>query len=321
MKNVFVLYAIFFLLSCTSHANRKIVFDREKLLVAEQIRVDEIFSPDFVTLKKNCLIIASSRSDTMLYAYSLPSLACLNRTGTKGQGPDEIQLFPMFCESPGSNYLHVWGYTPLTIRKFSIGDRGEFVAESEYQLSKYETFNCMHVVDDSLFVYYLPDELAVKKYDLKAKKYLDEIKWEKDDHPESYYWSNRGMIAVNSSNIVYAYFFKKQIDIHDLHTGRRKAVITDGRKYPKPDLGSRDNPVYYVNMYAGTRQFYALCRENGRNGRDEYSLEVFDYEGNPVIRYTFDTAPFLFAVDEDNGQIYGYSSRHEDDLLKYAFDR
>ncbi|MDR1115551.1 MAG: TolB-like 6-bladed beta-propeller domain-containing protein [Tannerella sp.] len=322
MKNIFVIYASFFLLSCTNtnHINRKIVFEEEKMLVAEQIRVNEIFSPDFVTKKENCFIIASNRSDTMLYVYSLPSLTCWNRTGTKGQGPEEIQFFPMFCESPGSKYLYVWGYTPLTIKKFKIGDKGKFVTVGEYQLSQYEAFNCMHVIDDSLFVYYLPDELTVKKYNLKTDEYLDEIKWEKEDHAESYYYSNRGLIAVNKSNIVYSYIFKKQIDIYDLHTGQKKAVITDGKKYPKPNVGSRDNLTCYVNIYAGTDRFYALSRKNGydtSDNQDEYLLEVFDYDGNPIVRYTFDIAPFLFAIDEDNEQIYGYSSQFEDYLLRY----
>jgi hypothetical protein len=322
MKIIFVIYTVFFFLSCTytDHTNRKIIFEEEKLLVAERILINEIFSPDFVTKKENFFIIASSRSDTMLYAYALPSLGCPNRTGTKGQGPDEIQLFPMFCESPGSRYLYVWGYTPLMIKKFTMGDKGEFMAAGEYQLSRYEAFNCMHVIDDSLFVYYLPDELTVKKYDLKTGKYLDEIKWEKDDHAESYYYSNRGLIAVNKSNIVHSYLFKKQIDIYDLHTGRKKAVLTDGKKYPKPDVGSRDNSQYYVNIYAGADRFYALSRNNRYDtpdNQDEYLLEVFDYDGNPIVRYAFDIAPFLFAIDEDSGQIYGYSSRFEDYLLRY----
>jgi hypothetical protein len=319
-KYIIAMSITLFLLSCTNMdvRHRKITFSNEKMLVAEKIRVDEIFSPDFITKKEDCFIIAGSKSDTMLYMYSLPSFTSLGGMGIKGQGPGEIQLFPMFCESPGSRYLYIWGYTPLTINKILINECGGFMPDGEHQLSRYEAFNCMHIINDSLFIYYLPDDLTVKKYDLKANKYIDEIKWPKDDHAESYYYSNRGWIAVNDSNIVYSYVFKKQIEIYDLHTCEKKTVITDGRKYPKPDLKSNENPACYMNIYAGINYFYALCMNNDSHGSQaDYLLEVFDYEGNPIIKYTFDIAPSLFVVDEDRGHIYGYSHMYEDYLLRY----
>jgi hypothetical protein len=290
------------------------------MLVAEKILVNEIFSPDFITRKENCLIIASSKSDTMLYTYSLPLLTYLNRTGIKGQGADEIQAFPMFCESPESNCLYIWGYTPLTIKKILLDSMGVSMSKDEYRLSKYEAFNCMHIIDDSLFIYYLPDDLTIKKYDLNAQLYLDEIKFKKEDHNESYYYSNRGLVAVNRSNIVYSYLYKKQIDIYDLHTCKKKTVIVDKRKYSTPNWKSHEKPIfYYMNIYAGIKYFYVLCKENDSVNQDNYSLEVFDYDGNPIIRYTFDIAPFLCVIDENRKYIYGYTHKHEDYLIKYKY--
>lgn len=195
-------FAFFLLLSCTN-INRNIDFNETNKLVAEKIFIDKIFFPDFITKKGNHLIIASSKSDTMLYSYALPSLDYLYETGRKGQGPDDIQAFPMFCESPESEYLYIWGYTPLKIKKFSIKQDGQFILKEEFLLSIYETYNNMHIINDSIFIYYLPDDLVLKKYDLKRNEYLDEIKYKKDDHMESYYYSNRGTVAANQSNIIY----------------------------------------------------------------------------------------------------------------------
>ena len=46
-------------------------------------------------------------------------------------------------------------------------------------------------------------------------------------------------------------------------------------------------------------------------------MEVYDYEGNPIIEYTFDIIPFYLAVDEQNGYIYATNSNYEDYLLRY----
>lgn len=176
----------------------------------------------------------------------------------------------------------------------------------------------------SIFIYYLPDDLTIKKYDLKKNKSLNEIKFKKEDHPESFYYSNRGVIAVNQSNIIYAYLFKRQIDIFDFRTCEKRVTISNGKKYPKPDYRSIEDPtIYYTNVYAGTRYFYVLCRENRNKtegGEYDYVIEVFDYNGEPVIRYRFDIAPILFVVDENKGYIYGCNWKYEDYLLRYKME-
>lgn len=72
-------------------------FHESKKVFAEKIPVSEMFSPDFVTKSGDYFIISSSRSDTTLFLYKTPSLTFKNATGIKGNGPDEIQMFPMFA--------------------------------------------------------------------------------------------------------------------------------------------------------------------------------------------------------------------------------
>ena len=74
-------------------------FHESKKVFAEKIPVNEMFSPDFVTKSGDYFIISSSRSDTTLFLYETPSLTFKNATGIKGNGPDEIQMFPMFCHT------------------------------------------------------------------------------------------------------------------------------------------------------------------------------------------------------------------------------
>ncbi len=290
-------------------------------LKAEMIALNEIMSPDFMTLKGNHLVISSSLSKpTQVFTYATPSLEFLSDFGMKGNGAEEIQMFPMFCESPGAADLYVWGYSPITIKKISLSEDGEVSYKGNITLNKYEAFNHMSIIGDSVFVYYLPDNLMIKKCNLSDMS-ENSLALPKDDHRESYFYSNRGYIVTNESSLIHSYYFKKQIDIYDLSTLQLKTTIHDGRDYPNPTPGDFSSLVqHYVGLYAGENYFYALY-DGEKQGADQQQsslcMEVYDYNGNSIKKYSFDIIPYLFVIDEKNDMIYGFNQKHEDHLLRY----
>jgi WD40 repeat protein len=296
------------------------VFHESKKLYAEKILVNEIFSADFVTKSGNYFIISSSKSDTTLFLYEIPSLKFKNATGRKGGGPNEIQTYPVFCHTLDDEYLYIRGYSHMSIRKISIAPDGNFSFIDEYQLDKYDGYNFMNIIRDSLLIYYNgSDQLAITKYDLKNKTELKKINLKKDAHKESYYYSNRGFTAANDSFVVFPYLYKKQIDIYTVDNFELIKRIDDGKQYPKVAVYDNENIIYhYFNIYAGKKYFYAIYvgHKNDDNFLDR-TLEVYDYKGNPIIKYTFDIVPFYFVVDEENGYIYATNSNYEDYLLRY----
>jgi len=311
MRKVLIFFSLlFFVYSCR---NEDISSPEKKELISEKEILKEIISPDFLTRIDNKLIISSSQSDSMLYVYSLPDLKYLNRTGKKGRGPEEINLFPMFCESLNKT-LYVWGYGKKAIRKFDVNQNGELKLNDTINLPMYDEFNYMHIFNDSLFIYYLPDNLEIVKYDLKNKKQLDNIRMKKDDHNESFFYSNRGTIAANDSFVVFAYLFKKEINIYRLNDFKLHKKITGNYKYQSPIIGDLNPLTYYTQIVAGENFFYALCKKNKR-------MEVYDYNGSFVNEFTFDITPLLFAVDEYNKTIYGYANdnKFEPYLLRFRF--
>ena len=290
-------------------------FEKESLLTCEMVFMDDVIAPDFMQINNHSLFIVSSRSDSMLYQYSLPDMKPLYRGGTQGQGEPEFSLFPMLCKS-FSNLLYVWGYTPFTIKSFEVKEDTAISFRRSYRLPLYGSFNQMHVIHDSILVYNaMPDKLAIKKVNLNQGKEMGEITFETEDHMESFFYKNRGLVAANDRYIVYAYYYKKQIDIYDAETMQLHKRLTNGDKEPHIQVGDFEgNKTYYVNIVSGTDCFYALCKD----GDKDYALEVFDYEGRSKAKYKFDIIPFLFAVDEEDGVLYGYNSNYEDYLLKYA---
>ncbi|MBS6239569.1 MAG: hypothetical protein KH897_14675 [Bacteroides sp.] len=319
MKISVLLFSLILLTACNRGdlSLKMEAFPLEKSLKGEAVLMQDIINPGFIMLKKKSLFVSSVNSDSMLYQYSIPDFTSLSKGGLKGQGENEFQLFPMFCRTM-SDYVYIWGYNPLVIKSFILGDDQSLSFSHEYVLPFYESFNQMHIIKDSILVYSaIPGEFAVKKIDLKKKKELGKISIKKDEHMESFFYKNKGIIAVNDSFIVYGYTYKKQIDIYNVSDLKLKKRIIGGDLEPIIRIGDFDNNKnYYINLVAGEEFFYALCQGEER----DCWLEKFDYEGHSVARYKFDIVPYMFDIDETNNCIYVFNYQYEDYFYKYSIN-
>jgi hypothetical protein len=293
-------------------------FSEIKRLVAEKVEVDSIFNPSFVNIKRNCLIFSAYNSPQMLYFYSLPNATFLYSLGQKGNGPNEFEVFPMFCKSSSPD-IYIWGYNPTKIKQFSIDESGKLVFKRDIDLAIYESFNQMHIIQDSLLIYSaIPSEFSIKKYNLNNNTVEGTIEIKKDNHPESFFYSNRGFVAANDSIIIYSYIYKNQIDLYRTSDLTLKKRIVGNHKNEKVVVGDFDNNKnYYMSILAGEKYFYALYNGDISANENNYAIEVYDYNGTPIIKYLFDISPFLFEVDEENGFIYGYNYNYEDYIVRY----
>jgi len=290
--------------------------------MVDTIQMQHLFVPAFMTIIDNILIISSSDSDSsgnMLHLYKLPDVEYLYSASGKGRGPNEFYSFPMIVQTTHLDRLYLWGYTPLTIKEWSIKNDSLSLINT-YILGKYENFNQLHIAQDSLFIYSaIPGDFSIKKYNINENKETGKISFKIDEHHQPYYSSNYGLVAANESVIVYAYRYKKQFDIYDILSLKLKKRITgnyDDKPINMDDFNS--NVQYYTNIVAGEKYFYALYR--GRPGKERTvnsdSIEVFDYDGNPICKYTFDICPQYFTIDESNNMLYGFSANFEDYILK-----
>ena len=161
-------------------------------------------------------------------------------------------------------------------------------------------------------------QYTVHKYDLKNRKSIDELKIERET-PESEltFDTSRGYMAANDSVMIYVYLYKNQIDIYDVKDFRLKRRIVGVYKPQKPAF--RNKELYYLGVIPGDKYFYALFKgertEKGENRSN--TIEVYDYDGNPVALYRFDIPPLYFYPDEKNNCIYATHPACMDTLLRY----
>ena len=327
MYNLFIMNRIIYMLvsllfvACVERKSQQNVepFPVTKSLCAERVEVDEIFNLSMIMWKEKYLFVTDIWSnDTMLYQYSLPEFKCVYKGGAKGQAEDEFQIFPVLCKTP-INKVYIWGYTPFTIKSFTIDNMGGLSMKKEYKLPAYtDMYNDMHVVRDSILIVKEIAQLAIRKINLNNQEVIGEILFEKDEHNETFFSENSGYMIANDSLIIYAYKYKKQIDFYGIDDMKLKKRLFGNDAMPQIVLYDLENSVQYCyGLLAGKDYFYVRCpvKEEGKE-----HVEVYDYLGHSIAKYELDNMLGAFAVDEQNRVIYGYNSEVcEDVFLKYAF--
>lgn len=99
----------------------------------------------------------------------------------------------------------------------------------------------------------------------------------------------------------------------------KKSIVGPGDTYiAKPPEETKNSIYYYLGGYSGKKYFYVYYKGDTFEKEDGVSLRVFDYDGNPIIEYSFETLPaHPFVVDEDHGYIYAYDQKNENYFLRY----
>ena len=313
---VFPIYSIILLGSCQKSHVYEFSKDQTIYPKKEMINIEEIMSPSYMILKDNILVISSYQTDYSLFLFQTPSLEFIKPEGRLGNGPDEINPSAAFCRS-SNDYLYVTGYTPYTIRKISFGQNGEFNFIKDIDIKTYDIYNSMSIINDSVLIY-SPELMTIVKYDLPNEKEIDRISYPHEDRTPVMYDKNRGVLSSNDSYLIYAHCHSKEIDIYDVNTFKLIKKISDGKKYPQPDITVADDAIpLQRSVIAEDSYFYVLGRfEKNRNNHNTY-IEVFDYDGNPITKYLFEEEISLFAIDHNNGYIYGYDYSTPDNLWRY----
>lgn len=310
-----------------NHPVKELKFGQERTLHAQEYTIPELIIPHFITLQKDYLVFlqANPVKDHKIFAFfNLPDMRMAFEYGTIGRGKEEF-LIPMFCGSSSDSLLYVWGKPDLKkITKYEIDTSGKKISPlKEISLKKYETFNQMYVIGDSVVIYNaMPMELAIKRINV-ADNTTQRVDF-KTLGTNSTYEPNSVIISSNNNYIAACYRFQKKLTIYNTNL----KVISE-IKWKKDDnlrkMIERDFEslvFHYVNIYCTDKYIYALYRgktskEYEDKGYTGDIMEVFDFKGAPVARYSFEKSPVLFVVDKNNQKIYGYNSMSENKILVY----
>lgn len=304
------------------HISSNNISEKANVLVAEEIYLDETFDVSDLAIVKNNIIFQSISSDTIIHVYQLPDFKLLNSFGHIGEGPMEL-LNPQLYKSTNNRLL---------IGGFNRGMNAYHYDLDSINVDKHRKYNILNTNEPMNNVYFYNKyllyndifHLNICKYNFDNQSTEVLYSFPKDDHSESFFYSNKGILVANDSTMVYAYFYKDRIDFIDFDGHLQKSILGEKQKPQITINNFISNTTTFVNAFAS--KFYIFLLYRGKKHEDfmkspyEDKLLIYDNHGNYVNEYKFDISPILFAFDEDNNILYGYNGLYKECVLFYKIN-
>ena len=327
MKRYCLFSSLIVCMACSPVPGRK-SFPKEYILTSERIWMGSSISQ--IMELKNDFLICCSKANIFVYSALDYSLIYRNRI-------DPVFRTPLIIRS-SSPYLYIMDVNNKNeIRKFEIDVLGRSILLQTGYAGTANAMNRPYILQDSLILFdeFVP-EASLKIRNMYTNSEARDYPYGSTSLDDRFFDQNMGGAYANDSCIAFAYKYQDRIDFYDWqfnlirsvnHQQSKPLIHKEKRKY-------LNNVHYYGYSYMGRNYFYTLYSgvSNKRFRSDslqvfeefyEYGinrnvLEVYDLNGNPICRFSFDDiAPSKFVVDEVQNVLLGHRNAYPDSLLVY----
>lgn len=318
------------LLTCcdspVSRYPRYTTFPNEKTIIAQEVSLDSVFFryPYRVTVRDSVVIIMDLHNDShYFYAFSYPDWQPIAPFGKRGEAPDEMLSAEMF-QFCSLDSVWVLDANRMQLTRWVVSPLDKTVTRVEdipLDKSLIRSLDFYRTDSGFLITDYLGDyryhEVSNSGKPIKSiGKIPAENHYEAIAHPAlAQMW--RSFTDCNPQNGIYAMVtqFGETLEIYNQKTNQQTIVygpngepqfkITEGKGFPTGIKGFMDIQVTNQYIYAIFDGMTWKERETfHQRGEDPpkggHYLYVYDFDGNPVRKYTLDKNVFGIHIDEKN---------------------
>ncbi len=312
----------------TSISTDKVVKLEDELSIVNPFRI--------VNVNDQYLVISEQRSDNFFNIFKLPEAEYLYSWGKQGRGPgaDEFYSLPMYLNTH-QDQLILFDGLAQRLKYVTITDTAA-VKMDEKRLSyegQMDPLNRIRLIkDDLFFADYGSSFEDTDREHVALRPGVNDTLFAFGKYPESewtdierYHKFLKENLAKPDGSRFAAFYFRynrfkiyndrgeeiKDVKIHDPYLDDSSANTEDSFLYSVPAHAS-NSFIYLLGLYAPREKIY------GDPGPDlKTSLEIWNWEGEPVWRTEFDRLIGNFTVSEKHGFIYAYPIPFDGALYLY----
>lgn len=309
--------------SCTKDDRRIIITEfpiNEELNASVLVTDPVIFAPEHLFIFNNQLWLLQRTKEKVFSVFSIPDCKYLYSTVNIGRGPDEL-LYPI------GNTIRVESDSTITLldnfilKTLKLCDDGNLRVLDSKTIFKQTPINGFIKLCDTLFCAFADcatgssdayeyklmntntgKETKFSTYpDLTKKDYDDDIRCQ-------IYYKN---LTSNKNKIVAFYSFFKYFRIYDINGLNLEKEIEVKVEPWKTDI-ENNRKVFYAKPFSTEEYIYVPCFSK--------EIQIWDWNGTPISKYTLDRHFICYAIDESNNRIYVVSSREDSTDKIYVYD-
>jgi len=347
LKDFAIFLISLLLISCESTKEPKITeienFPEEKTLIGEVILKDEIkgFS---IQILDTLLLLELDGDEHVWSIYGINNLERLGHLGRRGDFRNSF-IAPKFSYQFASEYneYKLWLYDSrkYQLRKvplFKSLKNDELVIETEINIKpKSGLDQFVFYLSDTLLIgnqgYQATEKSRLKGYNPKTDEIIYDsglypklVNGEQMIGPQLYFIYMDYLALTPKGEFISAMSRFDRIDLFTKDLQLYK-TITNGNYVDEFDAALMMNGeepeegfFYYMGIFAGKNQFYALYRNQKESDyykiSNQTEIHVFDYNGKPLQKLIIPDYLISFTVDEKNEILYGVDHLNEK-ILKY----
>jgi hypothetical protein len=310
------------------------MFPIQEEIYIEIINDDFMFRAiGFIEIYDSLLIVCDPFIDPVIHVFSKYDGSHIASGGRRGQGPGEFIHALDFSFDRNTGQLYVFDHSKSAVIKVdidSLASQNKMVFEEIRLRNDLYPVNAAYHLQDSLFVVIEgTDDIFLRTSDSIISKAPRII----PPHPYKYdtwrmflsgnsfattnHKGDKFVLVTNVGGIMYIYSIQEN-----------RISLRSTKYFYKPVL-ERVPP--YFNFEESYMGFYALCFSDDMiytsiSGEKmpethPYNICLFDYEGNPIIRYNTNSPVVRMAVDEVDGSIFVETTKNGEPALGRAILR
>lgn len=322
MKNNILVLLILstFLGSCTSNKKQTDFFPNTIDLQADSV----IISPEFLLISRlfiahDMLIAYEQRKDTMFSFWQLPECQYLFKAGTKGRGPNNFMVLDrVFAET--DNGFKTFEIATSKVKEVKIDDGGLKIVAEQCLDMLHMPLNRFTFLTDSSYCFLSGDEgmeyiLLDKKLDTHFFSLYPDLLYKGEDDTNIRLYNK--LLVGKPDGEKFAAFYRhiKMLRIYNRNGEMLKELILEKPANTKSEKGR--TIYYYTYPYATDKYIYVLENKKGAQKK----LEVWSWDGTPVVRYVLNRNIDSFVVSEKYNKIYATSKDKKNIIYTYSISQ
>lgn len=345
MKYISSLLVCMFILlsfSCSTEKNKKKTgFPKVKSLIASELSYEAIIRPtDIFVIKDKIILVSSYAQDYYCFIFQKQNLMLLAKTVIKGEGPNEIIVMGNASISQDEKKMYILDNAKKTLFVMDIDSATytpDYKPREYFKLPMDELNPIFSIVclNDSLFAMtgFNSGKYLITMVNNKGRvvNNIGNLPFSISDRYNPYVIYDH-KAAIHPSLEKYAVVFKSYDKLIGIDSTGNQLFEINGIDDIKPksntnwvdpdkQINAYFNVVsdsnYIYCLYSGQAQ--AIPAGNTYRGLYCYKLNIFDWQGNPVIQLNLDKELYAFDVDAKEGIIYGLTPATESQLVAYKF--